>query len=544
MVWGKPREIENLLEVQWFLRTGRISHAFTFAMQHRSHSGNSSENGYAVVLARRKPGTILSTRLPVSNLARPSPVERRSSIRAGPDNEEQKIKKIKPRRTGFFTRVCARLLIALIISQPIYVANGMEIADGDDALTSEVVAPAPAVTAEAEEPEAEETMTEENGTPDESVEDEEAPDTSDEEEVAGAATTTDEVSGGEVAEPDESAEGNASGSSSNGDDDDSDDGEEVATTTPENTATTSATATPSTNNEHADVGEVATSTIEAAEPENVNGSYVFNEGECTVVADEEFYCFKKGSEVTAPSGKITAIAAPDSDGDREIYLVTAGGTDRITNNAVDDFAPAYDPATGRIVWHSMINDRLQIMLYDRSLGIVQLTDGPNNSSNPHLYGDRVVWQEWIGDNWEIRRADNAGEADMEVETLTKNEVHDMFPQIYAEFITWQRQTSEGWEVIVYDERADTEASIEKDGDGKYENPRFMLLFDKRTKEGDIETVGYDLATGDKEDLKTTPRGKRDPVTPRDETGDAAQVAGVTKPSERRDSSDDDNPPEQ
>src|SRR5690606_26207369 len=121
----------------------------------------------------------------------------------------------------------------------------------------------------------------------------------------------------------------------------------------------------------------------------------------------------------------SVIAEIDREGDREIYVVDKDGDRQlITNNSYDDFAPVLDESEGVLVWHSMIRDRLQVMYHDLETGETkQLTSGTENNSNPHIFGDRVVWQGWVVNNWEIFMADDVDDEDFEVTKLTENSVH-------------------------------------------------------------------------------------------------------------------------
>jgi hypothetical protein len=116
--------------------------------------------------------------------------------------------------------------------------------------------------------------------------------------------------------------------------------------------------------------------------------------------------------------------------------------------------------------------------------------------------------------------DNDG-GPFEIEQITDNAVHDMFPRAYDDVITWQREKGASWEVIVYDPRTEKETALEKDEGTKYENPRFVLLFDSKQANGDVETIGYDLDTGEMMELGTKAKKVPDePKTPNDETEDA------------------------
>jgi hypothetical protein len=537
-------------------------------------------NTFSVVLSKRdRPKTVLQhshqvMRTPHAKTvvrsidhARPGPRElARPGPRAGPLPITSHTDLHQTPQQHSFAMVCARVLIALLTLQPVYVARGMDIEVPTEVViplaeTINQVSESAESTSEEVQNETDPTVVAEeslpsNGTVSESAtaaadsvpEDSDVPTTTTQVQIETPETDTSEAVASTTLPQGDTSGGDGAGESPNIDSEDTPDGslDEVS-----GTSTSATTTVPATDEnvaseeplvtEEGDVSATTTQVAPTTTPEQTEaveplvvtgGKYVFGEGDCTVVSEDEFYCFKPGSTPTAPSGKVSVIATLDRQGDREIYLVTGGTTQQITNNDVDDFAPMYDPTSGRIVWHSMVSDRLKVMMYDATLGIRQLSNGSGNASNPHVFGDRAVWQEWIGTNWEVVAAVNIDSDSMELRKLTDNATHDMFPQVYDSYVTWQRKTAGGWEVIVYEWQSENETAIEKVGDGRYENPRFMLLVDKRTPEGDIETVGYDVTAGTETPLGATPQERREPVTPVDETGDAA-VSAPTKP-ERRD----------
>jgi beta propeller repeat protein len=240
------------------------------------------------------------------------------------------------------------------------------------------------------------------------------------------------------------------------------------------------------------------------------------------VADGEFYCIAKDAERVRP-GDPRVYAERDREGDREILYFDGVEVKRITNNNYDDFAPSFDEKTLRIVWQAMLNDRLQVMYHDiRTDTTRQITTSRQNSSNPHIKGDIIVWQEWVDNNWEIMMTNVRGDGELETQRLTDNVMHDMFPQVYDGLITWQREKGRSWEVIVYDLQTGKEMALEKNSDTRYENPRFVLLFDSKHDNGDVQTIGYDLNTGEMMQLGTRsrPEPAPAPITPDSETPDA------------------------
>jgi hypothetical protein len=326
----------------------------------------------------------------------------------------------------------------------------------------------------------------------------------------------------------EGSEGSVGGSTGGGSGSSSSDStsDEDGTTTDEETATTTdevveqATSTDDTLEEV----EEATTTPEtsAVAVHTTEGTFTFSDGDCTLVADGEFYCVKKDVQRLSEEDQ-RVYSKQDIEGDREIYYFDGMDEYRITNNSYDDFAPVFEEETLRIVWQAMLNDRLQVMLHELPTNTTrQVTTARENSSNPHIAGDTLVWQQWVGTNWEVMMTDvNNDGGPFQIEQLTDNAVHDMFPRAYDDVITWQREKGGSWEIIVYDIRSQKETALQKDEGTKYENPRFVLLFDSKHENGDVETVGYDLDTGEMMELGTRARQvPEEPKTPNDETQDA------------------------
>lgn len=281
------------------------------------------------------------------------------------------------------------------------------------------------------------------------------------------------------------------------------------------------------------VGASAEEPEEVAEPDtpiaehNTGNEYKFGEGDCTLVADGEFYCVAPTTKRFV-EGDPRVYAELDREGDREIYHFDGVEVTRITNNEYDDFAPVFDEAVGAIAWQANVQDRLQVFYHDLEANATrQITTSRQNSSNPDIEGDRIVWQEWVGTNWEVFLAEVEPDG-LEIEQLTDNGLHDMFPQVYDGLVTWQREKGSSWEVIVHNLKTGEEYAVEKDEDTKYENPRFVLLFDSKHENGDVETIGYDLDTGEMMELGTRSRPiPADPVTPKDETPEAIPREGST-----------------
>lgn len=456
-------------------------------------------------------------------------------------------------------RMVARVLLVLMLLQPVYVALGMELDLSTDSEQQTVVDEAENIGAIEEsasseveqissDPESEPTL-EANGDP-EPVENSGSVDINHDTETAGGGDTEQvsgsdervESEGGESSEDmgvdgddattgdDETATSTETGSTASS----TDNNTKATSTDAGDTDTDDDTSATSTDAHATSTDETASTTDEELEPgvpvvQNATNKYVFADGDCTLVADGEFYCVAAGIERQV-EGDARVYAEKDREGDREIFYFDGVEVKRITNNAYDDFAPVFDEETGRIVWQAMISDRLQIMLFELETNTTrQITTSRQNSSNPDILGDTVVWQEWVDTNWEVMmtNVDNDGAA-FEVERLTDNMVHDMFPQIYDDLITWQSERGSSWEVVVYNQHTGKRHTLEKNEDTKYENPRFVLLFDSKHDNGDVETIGYDLDTGKMMELGTKANPQPvEPASPKDETQDALPRTGTS-----------------
>jgi hypothetical protein len=233
--------------------------------------------------------------------------------------------------------------------------------------------------------------------------------------------------------------------------------------------------------------------------------YWFAENQCISVGDGSFYC-TDASSVNVATAADDAYAALDAGGDKEIYITVDGGIHAITSNDFEDDAPYYDDASRSVVWHRLINGRYQIMAYDlKSETETQLTFGSENNMQSNRYGEVTVWQSWIDGDWDIVM-DDAGERTV----LTENHTHDVSPVINGDYIVWQAYGNEAWQVKVYDRRTGITETIEEKAGGSIENPRFVLVYDAKLDNGDVETRGYDLESGDIVSLSATP-GRKKPV---------------------------------
>lgn len=271
--------------------------------------------------------------------------------------------------------------------------------------------------------------------------------------------------------------------------------------------------------EEVDVAETRVSdTTEAQAPSGVQtvhntGAYQFDTKECTSVGDGAYYCSDKAADTHFLEDGV--FAAPDADGDLEIFVRLSGTETQITFNDRDDSAPYYDPLSQRIVWHSLINDRYQIVSYDlvsRTESII--TDTPYNNMEPVAYGSATIWQAWVNDNWEIMFLDEGAERQ-----LSHNTLHDVSPHMREDHVVWQTQYKEGWEISVYDMKTGQITNLPSQNGAKIENPRFVLVYDTTNEAGDVQTMGYDPNENRSFLLNSIPAELPDELPDPDQTGE-------------------------
>ena len=160
---------------------------------------------------------------------------------------------------------------------------------------------------------------------------------------------------------------------------------------------------------------------------------------------------------------------------------------------------------------------------------------------PSKYGDVVVWQGWVGNDWEIML-----EADREFTMLTDNTFHDVSPSINGDHIIWQSFEDTVWKVKVYDMVTKTTDTITDSEGGSVENPRFVLVYDTKFDNGDTETKGYDLKSGEVVPLSSKPGPMPERIPdpdPTDEDRAILQTVTQTKPKPESDHDFDDAPPD-
>jgi hypothetical protein len=242
-------------------------------------------------------------------------------------------------------------------------------------------------------------------------------------------------------------------------------------------------------------------------------AFSFDTTECAVVGDGAYYCSDKKAETEVFEDGV--FSAPDTDGDMEIFIRVGGEEQQITHNKTDDSAPRYDAVSGRIVWHSMINDRYQVMSYDgETKDITRFTSATYNNMEPVAYGGVTLWQAWIDNNWEIILFDGQTQRQ-----ITNNTQNDVSPHMREGYIVWQTQFEDAWQVAVYDQETKKVEYIASEGGLKVENPRFVLVYDSSDENGDMKTVGYDFDSKSSFDLGVLPQELPDELPEPDQTGE-------------------------
>ncbi len=265
---------------------------------------------------------------------------------------------------------------------------------------------------------------------------------------------------------------------------------------------------------------------------NDSNKFSFSESECTMMGNGSFYCARGESAPTAlHTDRI--FSAIDAEGDKEIYVEKNGEISPITNNTVDDDAPYYDEVSNTAVWHRLIDARYQIIQYDfKTKEEKQLTHDRYNNMQPSVYGDAVVWQGWVGNDWEIFLL--IGE---ELTMLTDNTTHDIAPNINGTHIVWQSFEGDAWRMKVYDITTGITDTIEDSEGGSIENPRFVLVYDTKFESGDVETRGYDLKNKEVVRLASEPTSAPQDIPDPDQTGEKRALVAPTTQLRQKDGSD-------
>ena len=235
------------------------------------------------------------------------------------------------------------------------------------------------------------------------------------------------------------------------------------------------------------VNEVVNLTRQLVTEENY---YQFSRQSCAPVGDGTFHCTMK---TDLPYDSDSAVYAErDEDGDMEIYLRTSkGDIKQLTDNDYDDSSPDVDLASMRVVWQRLIDGRYQIISYDlEEREETQLTFSRNNSMEPKVSKEGIVWQAWDGNDWEVLYFDGQF-----TDQITTNELQDVTPVIEDGYILWSVLGGKDAEARVYSLETGEILTISGHEGGAVTNPRFVLVYDTKFDNGDIVTQSFDPVTG-------------------------------------------------
>lgn len=191
------------------------------------------------------------------------------------------------------------------------------------------------------------------------------------------------------------------------------------------------------------------------------GTYVYQLGANNITINDTLL-----GERTIPG------TVPDSDGNKVVYL-NAGG---------------------------------QVAVYDIVANTTQVvTSSASVKSDPHIYGNRLVWTELngAGGTSEIMTASLTGGIP-QIQQITNNNNADQNPDIYNNLIVWQRFNGSDFDILAYDASDGsmqevtlgrlgnaTDPSVGKDGIAWVENDGDNEIFFARTTTG----TGFDPLTG-------------------------------------------------
>ncbi len=239
----------------------------------------------------------------------------------------------------------------------------------------------------------------------------------------------------------------------------------------------------------------------------------FSKDNCIAVEDGSFYCQK--TERKDDKIEDGLLSLPDADGDLEIYLRQSGELKQITHNLTDDASPYYDKISETIVWHRVVDDRYQIIIYDiNDGGETQLTDTSGNNMEPFRAGNYIVWQYWFNNSWQIMLYESG-----QVTQLTNTSEHNLAPVIRNELVVWNRINQGTKTIEVFDIASGAYMTIEDTEGGSISNPRMVLVYDALLDNGDKVTRGYDLVTGELTSFTATPVSLPEEIPEPDATGE-------------------------
>ncbi len=292
----------------------------------------------------------------------------------------------------------------------------------------------------------------------------------------------------------------------------------------DNVVDTTGTSTTSENLE----GDLSASSSNTVIAEN-DRALTFLTDECVAVEDGSYYC-QKSDKTQVKEDAILSL--PDVDGDLEIYIQKDGQLSQITFNTVDDASPYYDQISNSIVWHRLVDERYQIVVYDINTRTeTQITDTTTNNMEPHRFGIDIVWQHWADNAWQIMLYNNGKTLE-----LTSGSTHNLAPVIRNGLVMWHHMNGEEKVIEVYDIATGVYTTISDSNGGAISNPRMVLVYDAAMDNGDVVTRGYDLITGEITSFASIPAPFPTDIPEPDTTGETRALI-QPKPTNRDDATE-------
>jgi len=156
---------------------------------------------------------------------------------------------------------------------------------------------------------------------------------------------------------------------------------------------------------------------------------------------------------------------------------TADGTALVANND-------YIPASGTFVFTPQGVPR-------PTWDVQYLTKNTTNDYDFSAWGDRVVWESFDGQDWEIFLFDGS-----ETKRLTNNTRDDRFPVVFGQYVAWSGHDGQDYEVYLYDSVSGTTVQLT---DNDYNDLDPVLSSDyvvwTATVGGRQQVFLYDIAAG-------------------------------------------------
>jgi beta propeller repeat protein len=154
------------------------------------------------------------------------------------------------------------------------------------------------------------------------------------------------------------------------------------------------------------------------------------------------------------------------DGIRQVYYLFNGERIYITNGTNNHLSPV---ASGQFVtWVETIDGAGQIFLYDvLNKTLLRLSNYSTNQS-PFISGNRVVWESWQADRWQIYYFDGQS-----IHQISSGDTA-VRPSINANEIAYAQQSevTKEWRVLVYDVNTQ-QSTVVKMGDETQAWPHYV-----------------------------------------------------------------------